>query len=522
MKYKKRENFLPQREKDDLENLERYIEEFSIFLPLAVCTLNPVGIFVDINNATKELTGYNEVEIVGKKIEFLFAEEELIRKFWEEVIEKQVIKSEELTLLAKSKKKIPVSISASVRKDYAGNLIGCFLAISNITKAKESQLDLEEKVEERTRDLVDARKALTNMLEDAGEARKEIEEEKDKTRAILISLSDGLIVFGKDERILLVNPEAEEILAVEEWQIINRKLDEVSEFSNLEKLYQALGQKIEPREERYELTIGGGSLKSFFQVSVNSVLVSKKTIGFMIILHDVTRDKLIDRMKTEFISIVAHQLRTPLSAIKWVIKMVLDGDAGKLNAEQQELLFKGYRSNERIIKLVNDLLDVSRIEEGRFNYNFIRFNFQEALEILLENVERWITKNHLKLLVKKPKKMPVVYMDKERIVLAIQNVLDNAIKYTPEYGKIELSIEVDRNLLKIIIKDSGVGIPSHEQSKLFSKFFRANNVVRIQTEGTGLGLFITRNIVVKHGGEITISSEEGKGTKAIISLPLKK
>ena len=202
--------------------------------------------------------------------------------------------------------------------------------------------------------------------------------------------------------------------------------------------------------------------------------------------------------------------------------MVLDGDAGKLNNEQLELLTKGYKSNERIIRLVDDLLDISRIEEGRFGYNFKYSDFQEVLNNVVENAARLIAKNYLKLSVDKPKKLPEVYMDPARIVLVLQNLLDNAIKYTPEFGQIKIEVKVlDKGkVLKVSIKDQGVGIPKADQPKLFSKFFRAANAVRIETEGTGLGLFIAKNIIKKHQGEIGINSEEGKGTEAYFTLPI--
>lgn len=234
------------------------------------------------------------------------------------------------------------------------------------------------------------------------------------------------------------------------------------------------------------------------------------------------RGEAISKMKSEFISIVAHQLRTPLSAIKWVIKMILDGDVGKLTIEQQELLNKGYLSNERIIRLVNDLLNVSRIEEGKFGFNFEKADFQEVLNIAISNVESLVTKNHQELTIKKPSKLPKIFLDKERMIMVMQNLLSNAIKYTPEYGKIQVIIEVDKQYLQIKINDQGVGIPAKDQPKLFSKFFRAANVVKLETEGTGLGLFMVKSIIEKHNGQISLKSEEGKGTEVSFFIPINK
>ena len=226
-------------------------------------------------------------------------------------------------------------------------------------------------------------------------------------------------------------------------------------------------------------------------------------------------------MKSDFISIAAHQLRTPLSAIKWSTGMILNGDTGPINIEQENLLRKSYVSNEVMITLVNDLLNVSRIEEGRFGYNFINGSIQEILDRVLNNAKQSIEKGGIKIVVDNQEKHTLVCLDKEKMILALQNIFDNAIKYTPRYGTITVTVKKSNDgFLLVSIKDSGVGIPKKEQAKIFSKFFRASNVVLMETEGTGLGLFIVKNIIDKHGGIVTLSSEENKGTEVIIRFPL--
>jgi len=305
---------------NDLENLERYIEEFSIFLPLPICTVSPLGIIIDVNQAARDFTGYSDGEVIGEDLEFLFKDKKLAKSFFDQIIKNGLIKNQELILVDKYKKDISVSVSGATRKDVEENIIGCFLAISDITEIKKFQENLEEKVKERTYELETAKKALINMLEDAEEARKRIEEEESKTRATLISLTDGLIVFNKDRKITLVNPEAESALGLKENQILNREIGNISEFPNLTELYRVLGKKIEWTGQKYELVFEK-PIKRYSQVSIAPVVVDKETIGLMVIMHDITREREIERLKTEFVSIAAHQLRTPLSAIKWTIKM---------------------------------------------------------------------------------------------------------------------------------------------------------------------------------------------------------
>lgn len=233
--------------------------------------------------------------------------------------------------------------------------------------------------------------------------------------------------------------------------------------------------------------------------------------------------KKINEYKTEFVSLAAHQLRTPLTAVKWIIKMILDGDEGTLNNEQQNLLNKVYKSNERMIRLINNLLDVSKIEAGGLEYEFKKVDIGYILDIVIQEEKENIAQHNIKFNLEKSEKIPQVYVDTEKIIIVFQNLLDNAIKYTPNYGSVKVKIEnIKNNLLSIEIKDSGIGIPLTDQKKLFSKFFRASSAIKMETEGSGLGLFIAKNIIEKHGGQISISSKEGKGTKVCFTLPVNK
>jgi len=510
---------LSRRLAEDLENLERYIEELSAFLPLAICTVNPVGIIVGINQATKDLAGYNEEDIIGQGIEILFKDEKLTREFIDQVLDKGLVKDQEMVLLTQDKKEITVSISGAARKDNQGNIIGSFLAISDITQIKKSQEDLEEKVKERTARLEEARKALTNMLEDAEGARKKIEEERNKTRATLTSLTDGLIVFDQENKINLINPAAEKILGLKEGEVINRTLDQISDFPNLVKLYDALGKKVEWTGQEYEV-IFEKPFKRFFQVSITPSVVDKEVMGMIVILHDISREKEIDRLKNEFVSIAAHQLRTPLSAIKWSLRLVLDGDTGKITKKQAEILEKGYQSNERMITLINDLLNVARIEEGRFVYKAVLSSIEEIITKSIDNLNSLANRKRVKIVFNKPLgSLPKVNVDKEKIMLVIQNLIDNAIRFNKSNGEVTVSVKRDKINIEVVVKDNGIGIPSVQKDRIFTKFFRADNAIISEAEGSGLGLFICKNIIEAHGGRIWFESEKGQGTAFYFTLP---
>ncbi len=228
-----------------------------------------------------------------------------------------------------------------------------------------------------------------------------------------------------------------------------------------------------------------------------------------------------DQIKTEFISVASHQMRTPLSAIKWSLKMVMDGDMGQLSPEQKDVLRKGYMSNERMIGLINDLLNVSRIEEGRFQYQFQPTQLEEVVDHALEELRSEIETRKIQFSYAPPReRFPPLNLDEQKIKLALQNVLDNAFKYTQKGGKVWLSLDREDGQLHIRVRDSGVGIPQHQQHRIFSKFFRADNVIRMQTEGSGLGLFIVKKIIEHHGGRVWFESREEHGTTVHMTIPL--
>lgn len=182
--------------------------------------------------------------------------------------------------------------------------------------------------------------------------------------------------------------------------------------------------------------------------------------------------KEIDQMKTEFIGVASHQMRTPLSAIKWAFKMILDEDLGPINNEQREMLKKGYLSNERMIGLINDLLNVSRIEEGRFQYQFQRMQLEEVVETVIDEMKPDIRDKKLKFQYYRPTNLlPKVYIDPQKMHLVVQNLIDNAVKYTPWGGKILLKLDVNNSNLVFSVEDNGVGVPIEQTKSIFTKFF---------------------------------------------------
>lgn len=229
----------------------------------------------------------------------------------------------------------------------------------------------------------------------------------------------------------------------------------------------------------------------------------------------------LDKLKSDFISVAAHQLRTPLSGVKWVLKLLLDGDLGAVNEDQMGMLKRGYETNEKMIQLVNDLLSVSRIENGKFGYKFERNDFMKLINTLIENTVLPSKERNIEVrLENRAGVIPEFLFDPEKLLIALQNIVDNAMKYTLPGGKVTIVIERQGDYIEVKVTDTGVGIPKADIEKLFSKFFRASNVIHLQTDGSGLGLFIVKSIIVRHGGQIWVDSEEGKGTTITVVVPV--
>lgn len=232
----------------------------------------------------------------------------------------------------------------------------------------------------------------------------------------------------------------------------------------------------------------------------------------------------LDKEKSEFVSTVSHQLRTPLSAIKWTLDILLKSeDVGTLSVEQRALLMKAYESNERIINLIRDMLGVDRIESGALGFSYIDINIVDLVNNIIEEVEATAKRKSIQIVVKKDEDLPKISVDPQKMRAVFQNLIENSLKYTRAGGEIKIEFHVeDDGKVHITVSDNGIGIPKDQQGNIFNRFFRADNAKTLDPEGSGLGLFIVKTIISRHGGDMTFESEEGKGTIFHITLPLKR
>ena len=226
-----------------------------------------------------------------------------------------------------------------------------------------------------------------------------------------------------------------------------------------------------------------------------------------------------NRMKSEFISVVSHQLRSPLSNLRWTIELLTSGRVNGVSEKQLEY-FKILKENSaRMRELVSDLLTVSRIETEKLPLKKKEISLEDLIRKIIEELEAFTKASNVKVEFRVKENLPKVFTDPSQIRLAIENLLDNAIRYVKEKGRVEIKLEKINKHCRFEIKDTGVGIPKKDQKYIFQKFFRSENVMKYQTQGSGLGLYIAKSVVEKSGGKIGFKSQEDVGSTFWFTLP---
>jgi len=257
-----------------------------------------------------------------------------------------------------------------------------------------------------------------------------------------------------------------------------------------------------------------------FSVSAVSILIFG--VGASVI-HGFEQVSKANRTKSEFISIVSHQLKAPLSGMRWSADILLSTKDQCLTDKQLEYIKDMQENTTRMIRLVNDLLDVSRIDDGRMDIKEDLIDISKEAESVTKSLKTFALAHNTELILKVGKKLGLVRTESERIKMVMQNFIDNAIKYSrASNGKVNISLKNERDYVIFKVRDNGLGIPKREQKNVFDKFFRGDNVAKKQTIGTGLGLYIAKAVIESSGGRIDFKSEEGKGSTFWFTLPIKK
>lgn len=419
-------------------------------------------------------------------------------------------------------------------KDEVGELSRNFDQMVASIKASRAEVDQKvlaqtKDIQEKQTDMENQQKAILNILEDVEEEKNNVSREKDKINAILYSIGDGVFVTDKNLNIVMYNQIASQISGFSPEEAMGKKYSDIlkfiyekdgkindafikkaietgqiTEMANHTLLIKKDGSKISVADSAAPLKDGRGEIS-----------------GCVVVFRDITREREIDQAKTDFVSVASHQLRTPLTAIKWYIEMLLSDKTKLTEQQQKDYMQEVSKGSQRLVTLVNDLLNITRIETGRLKIETKPIDLIAYINDIIKETKPLADSRQCQLVFEKPKSvLPAIPLDTTLIRQVYLNLITNAIHYSPPENKIVISLNKDHENIIFSVKDSGIGIPKEEQPKIFGRFFRASNASKTIASGTGLGLYISKLIIESSNGKIWFESVENKGTTFFASIPI--
>ena len=407
--------------------------------------------------------------------------------------------------------------------------------------------------------VVDSDDEVGTLAQEFNEMRRNLKtavdqltQEERKLTTIVDNLGEGLIVVESTGHVLYVNPVAERLLNLGDtsgfnsialdqeageirWmQVSGAEGRETTETRLVDMKILSASQRETAEHQTMiaEINVDGelpGSSKHRILRIIASHFPdeSDNVAGTVYVFDDITDEHAIEQMKSEFVSLVSHELRTPLTSIKGFISLILDGKTGEINPKQQESLSRALRQSERLAELINDLLDISRIEAGRIEMKQEQLQIDAIAERRIEELRPQADEKAISLLLETPADLPVMIGDADRIGQVFINLIGNAIKYTPDNGKVTVRISAssrngsEQNGFHVEVIDTGPGIPVEEREKVFDKFSQLGSVQTRQQGGSGLGLSIASGIVEAHGGKLWVDTgENGHGSNFQFFMPI--
>ena len=358
----------------------------------------------------------------------------------------------------------------------------------------------------------------------------EISVEREELRNVVLTLEDGTIIYNREFRVLFFNPAAEDLFNLKAetvvGQIVKTQDVERPEFQRLAQvIFPSLAPSITSRSKAgvYPQIVDLSFEEPDMELRVITTVISDASggiLGFMKVIHDRTREQFLLRSKSEFVTVASHQLRGPVTNINWALESLVKDQS--LSAESKVLVQNALMGGQQLLKIIEDLINIAKIEEGRFGYNFEPTDIVAFINNILAQVMPQARRASIKVYFDRPKDpLPQVLINQEKMTMVFYNFLDNAIRYNVQNGEVTVKVEAipGEPFIQVSVKDTGIGISAVEIKKIFGKFFRAENAMKFQTEGSGLGLYINKNIVLAHGGKIWAESEMNRGTTFFFTLP---
>ena len=350
---------------------------------------------------------------------------------------------------------------------------------------------------------------------------RDIATEKSKIKTIINCMGDGVLVCDRDSCIVLSNPAASRMLKVPESSLIGNFLPQCNLHSELSKMIQ---ESLATTDKSYssvsqELSLGESG-EIFLRAHTAPVQNDLgETMGSVTVLQDISHLKELDKMKSEFIAMVTHELRAPIAAVEQQLTVILNKMAGEITEKQGQLLSRAKERIKGLLTLIKDLLDLSKIEAGMMVQYKEPLHLHEVVQKVVDLMRAEAEAKKLDLQFTAPPQLSLISADRNSMEGIFTNLISNAIKYTPEGGKVWVHLEEEGGFVKATVSDTGIGIKKEDLSRIFDKFYRVKTVETRQIVGTGLGLSIVKSVVDAHLGSIFVESEEGGGTIFTVLLP---
>jgi signal transduction histidine kinase len=357
----------------------------------------------------------------------------------------------------------------------------------------------------------------------------ELMAERNRVASIVNTLDEGLLLVDQNRRLIVVNPVASTLLDVPSEKLVGRPADEVARENDLlREMLRHLDVPTPRREQETPLlTIAQQGEEAYYRLSVhdvvsfNEVLDKKEFVGSILTLRNISEFKKLDQAKSNFLATVSHELKTPLSSINFSLKLLQNGKVGPLNAEQQNIVLTLKQENQRLLKLVGELIDVSRLESGNIQLNFQPSQVHDIVQFAADTIQLQLKPKQLRLILEVPGNLPPVRADIEKTTWVLLNLLANAIRYSPEQEQICIyaAVAPDGQQVRVSVQDNGPGIAPQYQEKIFQRFVQIPDKNGYKG-GSGLGLSIAREFITSQGGQLWVNSELGAGSTFVLTLPV--
>ncbi len=350
---------------------------------------------------------------------------------------------------------------------------------------------------------------------------RDIATEKGKIRTIINCMPDGVLVADKDEGIVLTNPATARMLGLDEKSLVGQPLFKSIKDDRLVSLIREAA-RLEGRDLRgisSEISIEGDPPVCLRAHACPVKSDDGEVLGSVTVLEDISYLKELDQMKSDFVSMVSHDLRSPLATIDQQLCVIKEGIAGEVTEKQLEIIEKVRTRIRGLLTFTRNLLDLSKIEAGKTPLYKEPLKLGEIAEKVAESLRQEAQKKDVAMEVTLADDLPVIYGDRDHMEMVFANLVSNAIRYTPAGGRVAVKMEADGNHLKAEVADTGIGIPKADLPRIFDKFYRAQMDMRRRLDGSGLGLFIVKNVVEAHFGTIEVQSEVGRGTTFKVQIP---